>query len=298
VPAGDPARGEEVYRRKDMACQKCHAVGGVGGLVGPDLVSIGASAPVDYLVESLVAPSAKIKENYHSVLIATDEGRVVTGIVVRQSPAELVLRDAEDHEVVIPVAQIAQKRDGRSLMPDGSVDALTRGELVDLVRFLSELGKSGPYALSKERLARRWQVLAWSSEAHRRLNRTSYVTAARDDPAFTWEPAYTRVAGELPLAGLPTFVVHAGNAPVTFLRTAIDATSGGPVRLKLNSAAGLSMWLDGEPLEARAESVLDLAPGAHTLTLAVDRDARSDALRLELLDVAGSPTQAQFVGGK
>ena len=31
-------------------------------------------------------------------------------------------------------------------MPVGLADTLTRGELVDLVRFLSELGKVGPYA--------------------------------------------------------------------------------------------------------------------------------------------------------
>ena len=44
-------------------------------------------------------------------------------------------------------------------MPAGLTDTLTRGELVDLVRFLSELGKIGPYAVSKARVFRRWQVL-------------------------------------------------------------------------------------------------------------------------------------------
>ena len=32
-------------------------------------------------------------------------------------------------------------------MPKGLTNTATRGELLDLVRFLSELGKPGPYAL-------------------------------------------------------------------------------------------------------------------------------------------------------
>ncbi len=41
---GDPARGEMVFRRSEQSCLKCHAIAGAGGRVGPDLVSIGASA--------------------------------------------------------------------------------------------------------------------------------------------------------------------------------------------------------------------------------------------------------------
>src|SRR5262249_10546953 len=39
---GDPTRGEQVFRRADMICLKCHAIAGAGGQVGPDLTSIGA----------------------------------------------------------------------------------------------------------------------------------------------------------------------------------------------------------------------------------------------------------------
>ncbi len=50
---GDAARGELVFRKKDNQCFNCHAIGGAGGRVGPDLTSIGASAQIDYLVESI-----------------------------------------------------------------------------------------------------------------------------------------------------------------------------------------------------------------------------------------------------
>ena len=55
--SGDPIKGEQIFRRNELQCMNCHAVGGAGGLVGPDLISVGASAPVDYLIESLIVPS-------------------------------------------------------------------------------------------------------------------------------------------------------------------------------------------------------------------------------------------------
>ena len=71
---------------------------------------------------------------------------MITGIPIRQTRTEIVLRNSEDKEVTIPVEQVDEKREGRSLMPDGLVNSLTRGELVDLVSFLSQLGKVGDFA--------------------------------------------------------------------------------------------------------------------------------------------------------
>src|SRR5262249_44797429 len=103
---GNPAQGESIYRRKDQLCQKCHAIAGAGGQVGPDLTSIGASAQIDYLIESILLPNKAIKENYHSLNVATKDGRFLSGIPIRQTEKELVLRDAEDKEVSIPLRDI------------------------------------------------------------------------------------------------------------------------------------------------------------------------------------------------
>ncbi len=51
-----------------------------------------------------------------------------------------------------------------SLMPAGLTEALTRPELIDLVRFLSQLGKIGPYSVGTERVLRRWQLLEATHE--------------------------------------------------------------------------------------------------------------------------------------
>ncbi len=300
--SGDPRRGEALFRRKDLQCLKCHAVGGAGGRVGPDLSSIGASAQPDYLVDSMLDPNAKVKEAYNSVLVETDEGKVLTGLVVRETKTELVLRDAEDRQITIPVASIESKRDGRSLMPNGTVDALTRAELVDLVRFLSEMGKVGDYAIGRARVARRWQTLTWTKEAHAALNRTSYDTAASDNPALTWESAYSRVGGDLPFADLPAFQIHGNTPPATFVRTQLEATTAGRVEVRLNDTAGLSLWLDGKPTPVANPLLLELAPGPHTVTVAIDHSQRKSPLRLELADPpADNPAtsgKAEWIGGK
>jgi putative heme-binding domain-containing protein len=296
--SGDPRRGEAVFRRKDLQCLKCHSVAGAGGRVGPDLVSIGASAQPDYLAESLLAPNAKVKEAFNTVLVETDEGKVVTGMVVRETKTELVLRDAEDRQVTIPIDSIESKRDGRSLMPEGTVDALTRAELVDLVRFLSELGKVGEFAVGRARVARRWQSLTWTKEAHTTLNRTSFDTAASDHPALAWEPLYGRVSGDVPVNDLPRFQIHANVPPTTFLRTQLEVTTGGNVPMRFADAQGIAVWLDGKPTPVESLASISLQPGVHTLTLAVDLSTRQTPVRLEIVDGEAGAGKAEWVTGK
>jgi putative heme-binding domain-containing protein len=299
---GDPARGEAIFRRKDLACLKCHAIAGAGGLAGPDLVSIGASAPIDYLIESILLPNKAVKENYHSTIVATRDGRFYTGIKVRETNEQLVLRDGEDREVVIPIKAIEERSMGGSLMPEGLADSLTRAELVDLVRFLSELGKVGPYSVSKARLARRWQVLEPTREAYHHLISTRIASVTTTNSALLWTPAYSRVAGDLPLDALPrfTFGKPQGEQPdvLGFARCQIDVSTGGTIKVRLNSATGLTLWLDAEPAESKAETTVSLKPGLHTLTFAVDLAQRHDSARCQFDEAPGSTVRFSVVTGK
>jgi putative heme-binding domain-containing protein len=299
---GDPHRGEVVYRRKGLDCLKCHAIGGAGGRVGPDLISLGSSAQVDYIAESLLAPNKKVKENFNSLVVVTDDGKVRSGIKLRQTDTDLLLRDAEDNEIAIPLKKIEEQSNGVSLMPAGLADKLTRTELVDLVRFLSELGKVGDFQISKQQLVRRWQTLMPTEAAIMQLRRVSYASIAQNDSALTWSSAYSNVAGELPLTELPElripFRAKEGQLGAGFTRFEIDVTSAGQVKLLWNSTDGLIAWLDTNPIKLERETLLDLSQGRHRLTIAIELSQRKDPLRVELTDAPGSVARATLVGGK
>ncbi len=296
---GDPVRGEKVFRRADQLCLKCHAIGGAGGQVGPDLSSVGASAPVDYLIESLLLPSKAIKENYHSLLVTTSRGQQFTGIKVRQTRTALVLRNDQDREVSIPLRDVESQEPSKvSLMPEGLTDTLTRAELVDLVRFLSSLGKGERWSVGKEKVARRWQVLQPDRAFYTLLYRKGLNQVADSEQGLSWEPAYATVAGVLPLEGLPTFQTEGKKGPrFVVLRTQLAATAAGKVRLRLNGTKGLTAWLDGEPLTPAEAMPLALKGGQHTLTLAVRLDERGEGLRLEVEDTQAA-AGVRFVTGK
>lgn len=235
VAQADPVRGEAIYRTKQLQCISCHAVAGAGGLVGPDMTSIGASAQPDYLLDSLLEPSKQIKEGYHTAIVSTDDGKIITGVRVRQNDAEVLLRLADGKEVTVAKSRIEEIKDGKSLMPEALADTLTDTELADLVRFLSELGKAGPYAPSTKPLVRTWQVLEDTPPARAWLTRASTATPPAN---LTWIVAYSRVSGELPLEGLPTVngrvVVRLPQAPPGMGRAKIDFKDAGPAEYLAN----------------------------------------------------------------
>ncbi|MBI4664070.1 MAG: c-type cytochrome [Verrucomicrobia bacterium] len=138
---GDRKRGEAIFRRPEVNCLACHAVGNEGGRIGPDLNSIGTGQPIDFIVGAILTPNKEIKEGYQAFEISTKDGEVLQGYKVREDHKELVLRDVlRNLELRIPPGQIEKQRAIGSLMPSGLVDHLTRAEFRDLLRYLSELG--------------------------------------------------------------------------------------------------------------------------------------------------------------
>lgn len=301
---GNAARGELVYRRKELNCLKCHGIGGSGGQIGPDMTSIGASAQPDYLIESLLLPSKAIKENYNTTVVSTVDGKVLTGIKQRENKDELVLRDAEGKDITIPIKDIEGRADGKSLMPEGLVDGLTRGELVDLVRFLSELGKVGNYSVGTTRIARTWEVLSATKTSSELVYRNSVAGVVSKPDGLIWSSEYTTVAGLLPLETLPDVYVRKKgewsgiDTQIGFARTRLEVGTAGEVLLSLNDTKGVQMWLDQQPVEAAKEMKLKVTPGTHVLTLAVNKKERGEGVRVELKDVAGSAAQGRWVLGR
>ncbi|MBL9176306.1 MAG: c-type cytochrome [Verrucomicrobiales bacterium] len=286
---GDPARGERIYRRNDLACLSCHSIGGAGGRVGPDLTSIGASAPADYLVESLLLPNAKIKEGFHSILVTSKDGTEFTGTLARETPEEVVLRTAAGTEQSIPKNDIAKREQGTlSLMPGGLLDPLNEQEQLDLVAFLSRLGKPGDYDAARGGVARRWRV-AQTVHTDAQAGRELWpLDASWEDKR--WKPTYSLVNGSVPKSLIDEITqaeVWSGRLGV-YLATEVTASRAGPAEFSLGAGDGAELWIDGRKVGGPGSSRVDLTPGTHRVLVRLDPKRVPPAVRLESADVAFS----------
>jgi putative membrane-bound dehydrogenase-like protein len=137
LPAGDVRRGQAVFAGAKAACNTCHAIGYLGGKVGPDLTRIGGVRAGRDLLEAIVYPSASFVRSYEPLLVATADGQTYNGLLKAETSDELVLTVAADREVRLPRADIDELRPGTvSVMPAGLDGQLTPQELADLVAFL------------------------------------------------------------------------------------------------------------------------------------------------------------------
>ena len=141
---GNRDNGGKIFRR--MACSSCHSISGLGGKIGPDLTAIGTTLSTDRIVEEVLWPNRQVKEGYSLLTVVTSDGRVSTGFDMSnrsaQQPGKLILRDlSSDKHLEIDRADIEEKKAMGSPMPPGLSAFMSQQELLDLIRYLSELGQ-------------------------------------------------------------------------------------------------------------------------------------------------------------
>lgn len=294
---GDAARGEKIFRRADVNCMKCHAVSQAGGNVGPELSALGGISPVEYIVNSILNPSLAIKEQYVTKVFLTADGEVLTGIVIDRDDTRVNLRDASGKVVSIPTADIEDEKEGQSLMPQGLTKFLTHEEVLDLCKFVSELGKPGPYAIRTTPTIQRWRVL--KEPAKELTGDVPNVEIVRefilDRPAADWSTAYGMVNGKLPLDELKVVAVN----DVLYLQGELEVTEPGVVAFQIDSTEPTNVWIDAEPFDAQKKIEKNLSTGRHTVTVRVQlTSGKSEpGIKIELTKPAGSGGQFSVVNG-
>ena len=134
---GDARRGGRIfYQHPGAQCIRCHAVGGRGGEVGPDLTNIGARTTREHLVESLADPSAQISPGYGTVSVTLRDGQTISGTLREEAETQLTLLTVSGEARNIAKSEIAERNSAPSSMPPmGTV--LTRREMRDLIEFLA-----------------------------------------------------------------------------------------------------------------------------------------------------------------
>jgi hypothetical protein len=106
------------------------------------------------------------------------------------------------------------------------------------------------------------------------------------DAAGVEVPAYSTVAGALP-------------ADVPSAKGEINVVTPGLIRIKLNSAKGVTLSIDGAPVEAKDVLDVDLKLGVHLLKFDLDASRRGgEGLRVEVEEAPGSAGRVNVVGGK
>lgn len=139
---GDPAAGRRVFFHPLGArCFVCHRVDGRGGVIGPDLSTIGRGLNRDKLIDSILTPSKEIAPQFVAWQITTRDGKVRTGVIVDEGPhSTITVADAQGKLEVIHRKEVEERHAlSTSIMPDNLHEQMTPREFLDLIAFLAEL---------------------------------------------------------------------------------------------------------------------------------------------------------------
>ena len=297
IAKGDPVRGEKIFRRSELSCTRCHAINRAGGQVGPDLSAVGVSSPVDYLINSILNPNLAVKEQYVTKIFILDGSKVLTGVVVDRDDNRVVLRDSQGKTVTIPTADIEEEVEGKSLMPQGLTKFLNHAEMLDLARFVSELGKPGPFAIRKTASINLWRVLNDPpAELTNDVPHLEHIRAlVLNSQPEQWGSAYCMVSGTLPLDELRKPGLATG---VFVLQGELQVNETGKVGFHLTCTEKLQVWIDDQPMSSAGDFEANLEPGRHKITLRVElSDREAPQLKLEVIKPSDSKVQFEVVGG-
>ncbi|MDZ7694090.1 MAG: HEAT repeat domain-containing protein [Balneolaceae bacterium] len=135
---GNAQEGAQIFYQNNAAqCIRCHAIGGRGGDVGPELANIGNLLNREQLLESLVDPGARIAPGYGSIAVTLENGETTQGILREETESYVVLQSSDGERQQIQKDRITERTNSPSAMYSMS-DILTKNQIRDLVEFLAQ----------------------------------------------------------------------------------------------------------------------------------------------------------------
>jgi putative heme-binding domain-containing protein len=146
---GDRARGEALFFGA-AGCATCHIVNGRGGLLGPELSTVGSARSRAYLVESIRQPGRQLTQNrvfgesvtlkYDTVTAVTADGRTIVGVPMNEDTFTVQLMDTSERIHSLDKRSLKSlQHENRSLMPAYDERRLGGADLDDLMAYLQSL---------------------------------------------------------------------------------------------------------------------------------------------------------------
>jgi hypothetical protein len=207
------------------------------------------------------------------------------------------LKEATGKTIDIATADIEEEVEGQSLMPKGLARFLTHDELVDLVAFISQLGKPGPYAVRTAPVIQRWRLFG-------DMQSIKTLGEKPEEAPFMaqfegkilgsdkWQPVYARSGGDLPLDEL-----RGGDSPLLYVQGEIAVNDGGLVTVEIDAPEKFLAWVGTETHHGQRTFTTRLDKGTHKLTLRVAPTAAGQAVKVRVSTPAGSTARVDVVGG-
>jgi putative membrane-bound dehydrogenase-like protein len=132
MKTASPGRGTEVIAR--ARCLDCHKFGEKGAGLGPDLTTVSSRFRPGEILESVVLPSKVVSDQYRSVTVATEDGKIYNGMPIVTDGPNLVLLLSDGTKATVPKSEVEeQKASVTSVMPEGLLDSLSYQEIADML---------------------------------------------------------------------------------------------------------------------------------------------------------------------
>jgi quinoprotein glucose dehydrogenase len=128
------------FRHPVITCARCHRTSdNAGGEAGPNLAGIGARESREYILQSILKPSAKIAPGFAIATVTRQNGEALVGTIVSEDTKGVRFKVGEDAPIDIARTEIKSLEYAPSAMPEIAGLVLTKGEIRDLVEFVANL---------------------------------------------------------------------------------------------------------------------------------------------------------------
>ncbi|MCC7423986.1 MAG: HEAT repeat domain-containing protein [Planctomycetaceae bacterium] len=131
--SADAGRGRKIFEK---SCAACHKIGTLGAKVGPELEGIGIRGPAR-LLEDVLDPNRNVDAAFRASILSMKDGRVLTGLVLREEGKTLVFVDDKGKEQRVSADDVEERKLVKlSPMPANVAETIPEADFHDLLRFL------------------------------------------------------------------------------------------------------------------------------------------------------------------